>query len=75
MLIGESYRSYLESDAWKEKRKDVLQAAGYQCEKCGKPATEVHHKTYKRIYHEPLSDLIALCSECHGAVHSKRRCR
>ena len=71
MRTGESYRSYRETNAWKAKRKAVLQAANYRCEKCGKPAIDVHHKTYKRIYYEPLSDLIALCRECHRAIHKK----
>ena len=67
----ERYRRYLQSDAWKTKRKAVLQAAGYRCRRCGAPATEVHHETYKRIYNERMSDLTALCSNCHEAAHSK----
>ena len=43
----ECYRRYLQSDAWKTKRKSVLQAAGFRCRRCGAPATEVHHETYK----------------------------
>ena len=58
----ERYRRYLQSDAWKTKRKAVLQAAGFRCRRCGAPATEVHHETYKRIYNERMSDLTALCS-------------
>ena len=65
----ERYRRYLQSDAWKTKRKSVLQAAGFRCRRCRAPATEVHHETYKRIYNERLSDLTALCSKCHEAVH------
>ena len=68
----ERYRRYLQSDTWKAKRKAVLQASGYRCHQCGSPATEVHHETYKRIYNERLSDLTALCSERHKAVHSKK---
>lgn len=67
----ERYRRYLQSDAWKTKRKAVLQAAGFRCRRCGAPATEVHHETYKRIYNERMSDLTALCSNCHEAAHSK----
>ena len=29
----------------------------------------VHHKTYCNIGKEPLSDLVALCEECHERVH------
>ena len=67
----ERYRQYLQSDTWKTKRKAVLQAAGFRCRRCGAPATEVHHETYKRIYNERMSDLTALCSNCHEAAHSK----
>lgn len=52
-------------------RKAVLQAAGFRCRRCGAPATEVHHETYKRIYKERLSDLTVLCSNCHEAVHTR----
>ncbi len=42
------------------------------CEKCGAmEATEIHHKTYKRIYHEYDKDLIALCYVCHRTEHNK----
>ena len=67
----ERYRRYLQSDAWKAKRKSVLQAAGFRCRRCGAPATEVHHETYKRIYNERMSDLTALCSKCHEAAHTR----
>lgn len=67
----ERYRRYLQSDAWKTKRKSVLQAAGFRCRRCGAPATEVHHETYKRIYNERMSDLTALCSKCHEAAHTR----
>ena len=42
----------------------------FLCRRCGKRATEVHHETYKRIYNEQLSDLTALCGNCHEAAHS-----
>lgn len=71
----ERYRRYLQSDAWKTKRKAVLQAAGFRCRRCGAPATEVHHETYKRIYNERMSDLTALCSACHQAAHSGKKQR
>ena len=67
----ERYRRYLQSDAWKTKRKAVLHAAGFRCRQCGAPATEVHHETYKRIYNERLSDLTALCGKCHEAAHTR----
>ena len=67
----ERYRRYLQSNAWKTKRKTVLQAARFRCRRCGAPATEVHHETYKRIYKERLSDLTALCSNCSTMLGHK----
>ena len=67
----ERYRWYLQSDAWKTKRKAVLRAAGYRCRRCGASATEVHHETYKRIYNEQMSDLTALCGNCHKTAHTR----
>ena len=67
----ERYQRYLQSDTWKTKRKSVLQAAGFRCRRCGAPATEVHHETYKRIYNERMSDLTALCNNCHEAAHTR----
>lgn len=66
-----SYKEYLSSPEWKNKRLKVLRRANYICEICGiKKAYQVHHKTYKRIYKEKLSDLIATCGICHQAEHN-----
>src|SRR5262245_41996718 len=40
------------------------------CEKCRKrPATEVHHLKYERVFNELPSDLVALCRQCHSEIH------
>ena len=67
-LLDGTYENYLKSPAWKVKRDAVKQRDGGQCV-CGTQATEVHHKTYDNIGKEPLSDLVALCKECHERVH------
>ena len=67
------YQSYLQSDDWKAKRNAVLKAARYRCRRCGAPANEVHHETYKRIYNESMSDLTALCGKCHKAAHTTKK--
>ena len=64
----ETYKKYLDSPAWKMKRDDVIKRDGDQCV-CSAQATVVHHKTYNNIGKEPLSDLVALCKECHDRVH------
>src|SRR5262249_35274254 len=64
------YRRYLGSAFWRERREHILKRANYTCEKCGKrPAAEVHHLTYIRIYQELPSDLVALCKPCHNEIH------
>ena len=68
LLKSLDYENYLESPAWKVKRDAVIQRDGGQCV-CGAQATEVHHKTYNNIGKEPLSDLVALCRECHDREH------
>lgn len=67
-------RFYLESDAWKEKRIEVLERDEHRCVQCKKaPATEVHHKTYDdNIGNEPLSDLESLCTSCHKVKHGRQ---
>ena len=67
----EKYQQYLKSETWKNKRTAILKKAGHKCRRCRARATEVHHETYKRIYNEKLSDLTALCRECHQKVYTK----
>jgi hypothetical protein len=65
-----AYGWYLGSAFWRERREHILQRANYTCEKCGKrPATEVHHLTYIRVFQELPSDLLALCKQCHYEIH------
>jgi 5-methylcytosine-specific restriction endonuclease McrA len=65
------YQEYLTSDAWIERRDRVLKRAKGLCEKCGRQAAHVHHKTYVRIYNEADDDLIAICVDCHSVEHHR----
>lgn len=70
MVISAKYQTYLYSKKWKVKRRKVLSRAKYKCERCKKrQATQVHHLTYKRIFNEKLSDLMAVCAKCHMEIH------
>lgn len=61
---------YLNSPEWKSKRIKVLTRADFCCEMChAQTSLQVHHISYKRLYREPLTDLVALCSTCHQQVH------
>ena len=62
-----SYTEYIESGKWQDKRSEVLARDNSRCV-CGNPATDVHHKTYANFGDEPISDLIALCRDCHTAI-------
>jgi hypothetical protein len=65
-----AYHWYLGSAFWRERSEYILRRANYICEKCGKrPATEVHHLTYIRVFQELPSDLLAVCRQCHAEIH------
>jgi 5-methylcytosine-specific restriction endonuclease McrA len=70
MAINAEYQAYLNSAKWQAKRRKVLRRARYRCERCKKAqATQVHHKTYERIFEESLKDLQAVCEPCHMEIH------
>ena len=66
-----NYKSYLGSPRWKAKRETIMKKSGGTCRICGAPATEVHHVNYERRGKERLTDLTALCRECHELYHAK----
>lgn len=65
------YKRYLESAEWAELRARILKRDRYKCRKCGAVAVQVHHLTYKRVFHESPEDLLSLCIPCHEAEHEK----
>ena len=68
----QGYGRYLETDEWRNKRRRVLDRDGGMCQACLiRTAEQVHHLTYKRVFHEPLFDLISVCRVCHYALHSR----
>jgi 5-methylcytosine-specific restriction endonuclease McrA len=69
MKRKQDYQDYLASNEWQEKRLEVLERDDFTCQHCGIEATEVHHLTYARIFHEALDDLVSLCRDCHAEIH------
>ena len=69
------YVSYLHSDAWGVKRDQVLIRASHRCEHCKREGVplQVHHLHYRSLGKEKLSDLSALCLECHTAADFLRK--
>lgn len=67
----ELLRKYYKSEAWKEKRILVLRRDDYTCQSCLiQEATEVHHKSYRFLFNEPLFDLVSVCHNCHKQIHN-----
>lgn len=63
------YDLYLKSPEWIRKRALIMYKYKSVCVLCFKPAVNVHHLTYDRIYLEDERDLIPLCDNCHKFVH------
>jgi 5-methylcytosine-specific restriction endonuclease McrA len=60
--MTDKYKLYLKTKEWGEKRREAKRHAHFLCESCGsKNNLQVHHKTYKNIFHEKPEDLIVLC--------------
>lgn len=74
--FSKSFQSYYTTKTWQLRRKKVLERCDYVCEKCHKQyATDVHHITYERFRKERLSDLLALCFDCHQKEHPDKKLR
>ena len=71
-----SYSAYLQTKHWKAMKEKVYEEYGGICGVCGelvpKEFSNVHHRTYKRIGNEKMSDLILLCKSCHGKLHKRK---
>lgn len=73
--VFNNYRDYLLGNHWKEvKQKYKRSKLPQHCNVCdSKIKLHLHHKTYKRIGKERLTDLIYLCEKCHSFAHDKLR--
>jgi hypothetical protein len=67
------YDQHVNSPAWKVIRRAVMERAKGICEGCGsRPATQVHHQTYKNFGNEFLWELKAVCDHCHARCHPEQ---
>jgi hypothetical protein len=67
-----SYREYIRSEQWDEKREDYRDSLLPQtCVVCFDPNVDLHHKTYKRLGNERLTDLVPLCRTHHDELHER----
>jgi hypothetical protein len=72
--MSTKYQMYLRCDCWmKQIRQQALVRASYVCQakmRCsGASAREVHHLSYASIGNEGPFDTLAVCPECHQALH------
>lgn len=68
------YLAYLRSDAWKAVRRRFYQSGLFKggCFCCGQRGIplQMHHRSYRRLGHERLHDLCAVCDSCHVLLHA-----
>lgn len=69
------YKSYIASYDWETKSRVAKRKANYLCQRCGSHGSlrelHTHHRTYKRLYKERLSDVEVLCATCHRRHHGR----
>ena len=52
----------------------MIESQGGKCADCGGVTStlDVHHKTYRHLGRERMSDLVGLCRVCHEALHGRK---
>jgi len=82
-----NYNQYIQSEAWRRKRRKYFTSKMYKTYPTGKAAgkfvcyacgssdrLDLHHKTYKRLGNENITvDLVPLCKVCHDDVHKLQK--
>jgi hypothetical protein len=71
-VTGIPYADYIRSAEWAEvKRRYRASKLPKKCVVCQNPNVDLHHKTYKRLGKEWLTDLAPLCRNHHTRVHDR----
>lgn len=70
-----SYSDQLKHPNWQRKRLEVLESAGWCCQRCraGEVTLHVHHRAYvkgRMAWEYEGSELEALCKDCHEGEHA-----
>ena len=67
-----SYAEYLGSPHWQAVRNQYRASKLPQtCVVCHDQNVDLHHRTYKRLGRERLTDLVTLCRSHHEAIHDR----
>jgi hypothetical protein len=71
-------RKYLNSSAWKNRRRRYYASHPRRCFACGGCKTlQLHHLSYVKLGREPDCDIVPLCRRHHQAAHravTSRKC-
>lgn len=68
-----SYDEYVASPRWQARRRLYYANHPRQCFVCeSDEEIYLHHRSYRRLGHEPDSDLVPLCGRCHRLLHDTR---
>lgn len=70
----QSYSGYLQSEHWRSVRRRYWASdlgAAKRCAGCqrGDVRLSLHHRSYKHLGDERLTDLIQVCDDCHLYIH------
>jgi 5-methylcytosine-specific restriction endonuclease McrA len=67
------YRWVLKSRRWRKLRRLAYERSHGRCVRCGRRKSlgvlQLHHKTYKKLGKERLSEVELLCDDCHRVQH------
>lgn len=64
------YERYLKSEHWQEVRNQYWASPRPKaCYVCAGKSTDLHHRTYERLGRELLTDMVAVCRDCHFSIH------
>ena len=68
----EKRHAYYASREWALFCRHIDERSHDECERCHEhKAVHHHHITYRRLYHEALTDVLHLCEGCHQFVHGR----
>lgn len=66
----EDYYNVINSEEWKQKKTEIIEQRGLNCENCGRDLSraelDLHHLDYENLGNESDEDLMLLCGECHN---------
>jgi hypothetical protein len=72
--ISKEMKAYYLTDHWKEFMRKIREFWGHRCAMCNSSERlDGHHRTYERLWHEEMTDVIPLCRKCHKVADVRRQ--